>query len=50
MMHAGYEPTAAIELVRNKRSQMALFNHHFVTWLVEQAPGLFEQESSSSAA
>jgi hypothetical protein len=50
MMHAGYEPTEAIELVRTKRSQMALFNHHFVSWLIDQAPGFFEQESSSSAA
>ena len=50
MMHAGYEPAAAIRQIRQQRSQMALFNDHFVTWLVEQAPEFFAQKSSSSAA
>ena len=50
MMHAGYEPADAIRQIRQQRSQMALFNHHFVAWLIEQAPAYFEQKSSSSAA
>ena len=50
MMHAGYEPSDAIRQIRQERSEMALFNHHFVTWLIDQAPAYFEQKSSSSAA
>ena len=50
MMHAGYEPADAIRQIRQERSEMALFNHHFVTWLIERAPAYFEQKSSSSAA
>jgi protein-tyrosine phosphatase len=50
LMHAGYEPGDAIRQIRQQRSQMALFNDHFVTWLVEQAPEFFKQGSSSSAA
>jgi hypothetical protein len=50
MMHAGYEPADAIRQIRQQRSEMALFNNHFVTWLIEQAPAFFEQKSSSSAA
>jgi hypothetical protein len=50
MMHAGYEPADAIRQIRQQRSQMALFNHHFVAWLIDQAPAYFEQKSSSSAA
>jgi hypothetical protein len=50
MMHAGYEPVDAIRQIRQQRSEMALFNNHFVTWLIEQAPAFFEQKSSSSAA
>jgi hypothetical protein len=50
MMHAGYEPADAIRQIRQERSEMALFNDHFVTWLIEQAPAYFEQKSSSSAA
>ncbi len=50
LMHAGYEPGDAIRQIRQQRSQMALFNDHFVTWLVEQAPEFFKQSSSSSAA
>ena len=50
MMHAGYEPADAIRQIRQQRSEMALFNHHFVTWLIDQAPAYYEQKSSSSAA
>jgi hypothetical protein len=50
MMHAGYEPSDAIRQIRQQRSQMALFNTHFVAWLVEQASAYFEAKSSSSAA
>ena len=50
MMHAGYEPADAIRQIRQQRSEMALFNDHFVNWLLLQAPGFFEQKSSSSAA
>jgi hypothetical protein len=50
LMHAGYEPGDAIRQIRQQRSQMALFNDHFVTWLVEQAPEFFKPSSSSSAA
>jgi hypothetical protein len=50
MMQAGYEPADAIRQIRQQRSEMALFNNHFVTWLIEQAPAFFEQKSSSSAA
>ena len=50
LMHAGYQPADAIKQIRQQRSQMALFNNHFVTWLVEQAPQYFAKDSSSSAA
>jgi hypothetical protein len=50
LMHAGYQPADAIKQIRQQRSQMALFNNHFVTWLVEQAPQYFANDSSSSAA
>jgi hypothetical protein len=48
MMHAGFEPADAIKQIRQQRSEMALFNNHFVTWLIEQAPSHFEMSSSSS--
>ena len=50
MMHAGYEPAEAIRQIRQERSAMALFNNHFVTWLIEEAPAHFEPKPSSSAA
>jgi hypothetical protein len=50
LMHAGYQPADAIKQIRQQRSEMALFNNHFVTWLVEQAPQYFAKESSSSVA
>lgn len=50
MMHAGFDPSDAIRQIRTQRSEMALFNDHFVTWLVEKAPEFFAQKSSSSAA
>ena len=50
LMHGGYSPADAIRLIRLQRSQMALFNNHFVTWLIDKAPNYFEEQSSSSAA
>ena len=47
---AGYEPAEAITLIRNKRSEYALFNKHFVTWLIEEAPAHIETLRSLPAA
>jgi hypothetical protein len=50
MMHAGFTPADAIRKIRAERSEMALFNDHFVTWLIDQAPSHFELSSSSSSS
>jgi protein-tyrosine phosphatase len=49
MMHAGFEPKDAIRQIRAQRSEMALFNNHYVTWLIAEAPSLIKAKSSSSA-
>jgi hypothetical protein len=49
MMHARFEPTDAIRQIRTQRSEMALFNNHYVTWLIAEAPSLISTKSSSSA-
>jgi hypothetical protein len=49
MMHAGFESTDAIRQIRAQRSEMALFNNHYVTWLITEAPSLLKTKSSSSA-
>jgi hypothetical protein len=50
LMHAGFEPADAIRQIRQQRSEMALFNNHFVTWLIEQAPSHFKMSSSSPSS
>jgi hypothetical protein len=49
MMHAGFEPTDAIRQIRQQRSEVALFNNHYVTWLITEAPNYISEKSSSSA-
>ena len=49
MMHAGFEPTDAIRQIRQQRSEVALFNNHYVTWLIAEAPNYISEKSSSSA-
>jgi hypothetical protein len=50
MMHSGYDAAEAITQIRDQRSEMALFNNHYVTWLLEVAPELVQKQSSTSAA
>jgi len=50
LMMAGYEADEAIDMIRERRSQHALFNNHFVSWLREEAPAHIERLSSRSAA
>ena len=47
MMFAGYEPHEAIQQIRRQRSELALFNYHYVTWLVSEAPKYFAEDSPS---
>ena len=49
MMHAGFEPTDAIRQIRQQRSEVALFNNHYVTWLITEAPNYISEKSSSPA-
>lgn len=50
LMMAGYEADEAIAMIRERRSQHALFNNHFVSWLREDAPAHVLRLSSPSAA
>ena len=50
LMLAGYEAQEAIELIRSKRSPMALFNGDFVHWLMTEAANEIRQTRNSSAA
>lgn len=43
---AGYAPAQAITLIRNKRSPLALFNNHFVKWLLTQASDAVDQAAA----
>ena len=49
MMHAGFEPADAIRKIREQRSELALFNNHYVTWLITEAPNYISEKSSSPA-
>ena len=50
LMLAGYEAAEAIQLIRSKRSQHALFNSHFVQWLTTEAPAHVRALRGPSAA
>jgi hypothetical protein len=48
LLKEGYTATEAIELIRNKRSQYALFNNHFVEFIHEVFEGKFEERTVSA--
>ena len=48
LLKEGYTATEAIELIRKKRSQYALFNNHFVEFIHEVFEGEFEERTVSA--
>ena len=48
LLKEGYTATEAIELIRKKRSQYALFNKHFVEFIHEVFKGEFEERTVSA--
>jgi hypothetical protein len=48
LLKEGYTATEAIELIRKKRSQYALFNNHFVEFIHEVFEGVFKERALSA--
>lgn len=48
LLKEGYTATEAIELIRKKRSQYALFNNHFVEFIHEVFEGVFQERALSA--
>ena len=46
-MLAGYEPAAAIELIREQRSPAVLSNNDFVRWLMSEAAEMLTSGEAS---
>lgn len=45
LLKEGYSATEAIELIRKKRSEYALFNNHFVEFIHEVFEGVFKERA-----
>lgn len=50
LVMAGWDPAEAIRHIRSRRSPHALFNSHFVRWLVTEAAAAVPSAEGSSAA
>jgi len=50
LMKEGLTAQDAIDLIRTKRHEDALFNTSFANWLIEEAPGFLSMSSSEEAA
>ena len=48
LLKEGYTATEAIELIRKKRSEYALFNNHFVEFIHEVFEGVFKERALSA--
>ncbi len=50
LLLAGWEPADAIRHIRTQRSPHALFNRHFVRWLVTEAPAIIAERHTTQAS